>query len=288
MSPDHPARWERPVFVASMGRSGSTLLQRLLNVHPGITIWGEHGGFLRGLAEAYRLVGVVPSHREQLEAGYEFRSTVIGPLDEHDKFRPWVSPFPPDEMIERLRSFVIDTFTSGLTPDVRWGFKEIRYSGAEMRNLMGLFPAAHLVILARDVEGYAKSRFFAFGQTDFDLESDAGVQNAGAKIDTMIDGWMKRYTGFLDLAADHHDRTSIVAYSDLVTENDRALRLFTELGEVPPPETALAEVLNSKAGSSFRWNEAARQNSDRLDEVISRANYDRDRYDVLAAQLGLS
>jgi hypothetical protein len=288
MSTDHPARWERPVFVASMGRSGSTLLQRLLNVHAGLTIWGEHGGFLKGITEAYRLVGVEPSHRDQLEGGYEHRGTVIGVLDEHDKFRPWVSPFTPDAFVARLRAFVVDTFTEGLPNDVRWGFKEIRYSGSEMRRLMELFPDAHLVILARDVSGYAKSRFFAFGQTDFDLQSVEGVHVATGKIDTMIDGWMKRYTGLLDLAAEQPDRTSVVAYSDLVAGNDRTSRLFTELGEEPPSDEALARVLEAKAGSSFRWNEAARENQARLDEVISNANYDRARYDVLAAQLGLS
>ena len=288
MQPTTPSGWDRPVFVASMGRSGSTLLQRLLNVHPRLTIWGEHGGFLKGIAEAYRLVGVEPSHREQLEAGYEHRDTVIGVLDEHDKFRPWVSPFTPDALVARLRGLVVDAFTEGLHRDVRWGFKEIRYSGAEMRRLMELFPHAHLVILARDVPGYASSRFFAFGQKDFDLQSDEGVQVATGKIDTMIDGWMKRYTGLLDLANEQPGRTSLVAYSDLVADNDRTSRLFTELGEEPPSDAALAQVLVAKAGSSFRWNEAARENQARLDEVISNANYDRARYDVLAAQLGLS
>lgn len=281
-------RWERPIIVASMGRSGSTLLQRLLNVHPEVTIWGEHGGFLRGLVEAYKLVGVEPSHREQLEAGFEQRNTIIGPLDEHDKFRPWVSPFRPDDMVDRLREFVVDTFTEGLTPDIRWGFKEIRYSGAELRRLMELFPHAQLVILARDVPGYAKSRFFAFGQTDFDFDSEEGIATATGKVDAMIDGWMKRYTGLLDLAAEQPGRTSLVAYSDLVPGNDRTARLFTELGETPPTNDALAAVLDAKAGSSFRWNEAARVNSERLDDVINDANYDRARYDVLAARLGLS
>ncbi len=283
-----PPRWDRPVFVASMGRSGSTLLQRLLNVHPALTIWGEHGGFMRGVTEAYRLVSVEPSHREQLEGGFEHRDTVIGKLDEHDKFRPWVSPFHPDAFSERLRHFVVDTFTEGLTDDVRWGFKEIRYSGAEMRRLMELFPKAHLVILARDVPGYSKSRFFAFGQTDFDLESTDGVTAATAKIDAMIDGWMKRYTGLLDLASEEPNRTSVVAYSDLVSGNDRASRLFSELGETPPSDQELEEVLDAKAGSSFRWNEAARANSDLLDDVIANANYDRARYDMLAQRLGLT
>lgn len=288
MEADAIPRWNRPIFVASMGRSGSTLLQRLLNVHPQLTIWGEHGGFLKGIIEAQRLVSVVPSHREQLEAGYEQRDTVIGPLDERDKFRPWVSPFHPDGMEERLRSFIVDAFTEGLTPDVRWGFKEIRYTGAELGSLMELFPHAHLVILARDLPGYTKSRFFAFGQTDFDLESVDGIASAGKKVGNMIDGWMKRYEGLMALASQQRDRTSIVAYSDLVLGNVRTAQLFGELGEDAPGEAALADVFGAKAGSSYRWNEAARQNQDRLDEVIAMATYDRARYQELASQLGLS
>lgn len=283
-----PPRWDRPVFVASMGRSGSTLLQRLLNVHPALTIWGEHGGFLKGLTEAYRLVSVEPSHREQLIGGFEHRDTVIGSLDEHDKFRPWVSPFHPDSITERLKTFIVETFTEGLTPEVRWGFKEIRYSAAELRRLMELFPDAHLVILARDVQGYAKSRFFAFGQTNFDLESPDGIEDATSKLDAMIDGWMKRYTGLLDLQSEMAERTSVVAYSDLVSGNDRASRLFVELGETSPTTADLESVLDAKAGSSFRWNEAARANRERLDEVIAGANYDHARYDVLSKRLGLT
>lgn len=271
-----------------MGRSGSTLLQRLLNVHPDLTIWGEHGGFLKGLAESYRLASIEPSHREQLEGGFEHRHTVIGKLDEHDKFRPWVSPFHPDSIGERIHDFIIDTFTAGLTPEIRWGFKEIRYSAAELRRLMELFPQAHLVVLARDVSGYAKSRFFAFGQTNFDLQSADGVADATAKIDAMVDGWMKRYTGLLDLADEQRERTSLVAYSDLASGNDRISRVFDELGETRPAELELEQVLQAKAGSSFRWNEAARENRDRLDDVIANANYDRERYALLATRLGLS
>lgn len=243
---------------------------------------------MKGIVEAYRLVGIEPSHRTQLEAGFEHRGTVVGTLNETDKFRPWVSPFEPDDFVDSLRSFIVQTFTSGLTPDVRWGFKEIRYSGAEIRRMMELFPKAHLVILARDVPGYAKSRFFAFGQTDFDLVSSEGVASATEKIDTMIDGWMKRYSGLLAVASESPERTSLVAYSDLVSGNDRTSRLFLELGETAPDNDALEQVLGAKTGSSFRWNEAARENEERLDAVIAAASYDRTRYGTLAAQLGLS
>ena len=44
---------ENPVFIFSAGwRTGSTLLQRLLNSHPEILVWGENGAFLDGILEA--------------------------------------------------------------------------------------------------------------------------------------------------------------------------------------------------------------------------------------------
>lgn len=43
---------DQPVFVLSAGRSGSTLLQKLLNSSQELVIWGEHMGILRHLARA--------------------------------------------------------------------------------------------------------------------------------------------------------------------------------------------------------------------------------------------
>ena len=153
---------------------------------------------------------------------------------------------------------------------------------------MELFPESRLVILARDVSGYATSRFFAFGQTNFDLVSDEGIADAKKKLDNMIDGWMKRYSGLLSVRDQLPGRTSVVAYSDLVPGNDRATRLFEEIGETAPPIDAIERVLGAKAGSSFRHNSTARANRERLVDLVANADYDRAAYDKLASRLGLS
>jgi hypothetical protein len=287
MQPQILPRWNSPVFVASMGRSGSTLLQRVMNVHPDLTIWGEHGGFLKGLAEAHRLV-TQPDAQTNMASGYESRGTVVGPLAEHDTFKPWVLPFESADITAALRTLIVDAFTKGLTPNIRWGFKEVRYSGVEIRQLMELFPESRLVILARDVPGFATSRFFAFGQRNFDLVSEEGVVDANKKLVNMIDGWMKRYAGLLSVRDQLPERTSVVAYSDLVPGNDRAARLFEELGETAPTSEAIERVLSAKAGSSYRHNSAARENRERLVELVANADYDRASYDKLASRLGLS
>jgi hypothetical protein len=49
---DHP---KFPIFLLGTGRCGSTLLQKILNSVDNVMIYGEHGGFLRHIAEAYFL-----------------------------------------------------------------------------------------------------------------------------------------------------------------------------------------------------------------------------------------
>ena len=41
------------MFVFAVGRSGSTLLARLLNSMSGLTVWGEHGGVVQRLCGVY-------------------------------------------------------------------------------------------------------------------------------------------------------------------------------------------------------------------------------------------
>jgi len=270
-----------------MGRSGSTLLQRVLNVHPEVTIWGEHGGFLSGILKSYSIASE-PSAAKNLSEGYTYRDMVIGELSEKEIFKPWVSPFRPEDLEQSVRSMLIELFTAGLSPNIRWGFKEIRYTDAELRALMTMFPGAHLVVLARDIAGYAQSRFFAFGNTDFDLVSDDGRSQASKRLATMMQGWMKRYDGLLTLADEFPERSSVVAYSDLAPGSARPQRLFEELGERPANPDAIEMVLGAVSGSSYTHNSAARSNRAELATLIESASVDREKIALLSQRLGLS
>ncbi|NJO83266.1 MAG: formylglycine-generating enzyme family protein [Blastochloris sp.] len=53
-APNAAPAWDRPVFIITTGRSGSTLLLRYLNCAEGLVVWGEHAGVLRELGMAYR------------------------------------------------------------------------------------------------------------------------------------------------------------------------------------------------------------------------------------------
>lgn len=270
-----------------MGRSGSTLLQRLLNVHPDITIWGEHGAFLRGILQSYA-VTLDRNVHENLADGYEHRASVIGELSDKAVFKPWVSPFRTEDLAAGVRRLTTDLFTAQLPENVRWGFKEIRYRSEEIGPLMELYPESHVIVLARDIPGYAMSRFFAFGQTNFDLVSDEGRAKANVRLSNMCRGWIECYQGLVEVAQKYPSRSSYVAYSDLVAGSSRPQRLFEELGESQPSAEAVAAVLDAKTGSSFRFNSEARANRDVLGEIIAAADYDRDEAARLSTILGLS
>jgi len=287
MSTEIPSRWNRPIFIASMGRSGSTLLQRVINVHSEITIWGEHGGFLSGIFTSYELASE-PSAVQNLEDGYESRHNIIGELADKAVFKPWVSPFRPADLEHSVTAMVRDLFTRDLDPSIRWGFKEIRYTGEELTTLMSMFPQAHVVILARDLEGFCQSRFFAFGHTDFDFETNEGREAGKKRLGVMSGNWIRRYQGMLALRDQYPNRSSVISYSDLTVGSSRPTELFSELGETPPPVAATDAVLAEVSGSSFKFNSAARQSRETLLELMQEAPIDWDEYRRLTEGLGVS
>lgn len=183
---------------------------------------------------------------------------------------------------------VLGLFTDGLDPSIRWGFKEIRYSRAELATLMTMFPEAHMVILARDFRGFAQSRFFAFGNTSFDFDSDEGREAARKRLSKMSRSWIRRYRGLLAVAKQHSERASVIAYNDLVAGSPRPGELFHELGEEPPSASAIDDVLSAVAGSSFRFNNAARDNRETLVGLIDEAKINWAAHERLGTRLGCS
>lgn len=285
MAEDVPTRWNRPIFVASMGRSGSTLLQRVLNVHPEITIWGEHGGFLTGLLESYESIAS-PATAENVTDGYKSRGEVVGELANKAAFRPWVSPFTPTEVQVRLADLTRELFTNELDESIRWGFKEIRYSDRELNTLLAMFPEAHLVVLTRNFRGFAQSRFFAFGNTNFDFGSEEGREAVKIQLAKMSRRWIRRHRGLVKLRDENITRSSLIGYNDLAIGSSRPRDLFTELGEPPPSQEAIDSVLGAVSGSSFAHNSTARENRRILGELLDESRIDWEEIGTLSNQLG--
>lgn len=141
---------DRPIFVFAQHRGGGTLMLRLLNRHPDVVIWGEHGGFINQLADAdliTRYYGALLRPRPEADFVHYMASDEAA-LPDHI---PWVSPLTQDDVPTWCRTMIREVFTRRVRSDQRWGFKEIRYHRKLVAEFLArLFPGAQFILLTRD------------------------------------------------------------------------------------------------------------------------------------------
>ncbi len=147
----------KPVFVlASIWRSGSTLVQRLLSSDPAIIIWGEPYG------DAGIIPGLANSARALLRADWPHPMMI---LDEDankklydvirdEPYNIWMANlYPKPELLRNSFRGMLDQLfhapaqTLGRT---RFGLKEVRYDGSTALFLQWLYPDARFIFLHRN------------------------------------------------------------------------------------------------------------------------------------------
>jgi hypothetical protein len=150
-----------PVVVAGLGwRSGSTLVQRSLMTDPAILVWGEP------MDRAFyldRLVEPLLAVTEEWPADAHWLSHRSGV----DLARDWVATLSPDpgHLKAGYRAF-FDRWLAAPARDrgfARWGFKEVRCSGAHAVALKWLYPQCQLILTVRHpVTAYVSLRNSGF------------------------------------------------------------------------------------------------------------------------------
>jgi len=195
------------LFIVTYGRSGSTLLQSLLQTIPGAHIVGENYGALEGL---YRSATRVQRTREKWGR------------NAHPANHPWygASRLDPDRYEQRLVELFVEEVIQP-PPGTRWqGFKEIRYPklGEDFVPMLTFmrrtFPNAQFVFNTRDVAAVAKSAWW--GKTPREQ-----VEKVIARADAM----------FADYAAAHPDHAFLVRHEETVADPASLAPLFAHLGE---------------------------------------------------------
>jgi hypothetical protein len=137
-----------PVVVLSSGRSGSTLLQKLLNTHSGLVIWGEHGGILNHLMASRNMVSRLQWIPEDEPSGLWLLAE-DRPLNE-TRWTAWDGSFSKADYLVLLRGFVDSLFARDVPAGIRWGFKEIRYQSVGFMDFFStLYPGAQYLLLTR-------------------------------------------------------------------------------------------------------------------------------------------
>lgn len=211
------------IFIVTYGRSGSTLLQSMLQGIPGAHIVGENFGALYFLFSGFQRLA-----KAKRKWGGK----------EQPKNSPWYGADKLDPV--RFRDKMVNLFVEeAIQPpkNVRWyGFKEIRYGEGVMGDdfepfvsfLRRAFPNAYIVFNSRNGQDVSKSRWWKKSNPE-------DVQNMVRVMDAKFEDYTRKFP----------ERCFHARYEDTVADPACLKPLFDMLGEPFDPERA-QEVLNVK------------------------------------------
>lgn len=209
------------LFVVTYGRSGSTLLQSLLQTIPGAYLRGENGGALQGLFQS-----ATPLRRAHAEHGLETQ-----PAD-----HPWhgMAEIDVSAYERRLARVFLEEI---LRPpaEARWiGFKEVRYlqMGANLPQFLNfcrrVFHNPFFVFNSRNHADVCKSKWWA--------------EHPEEVIRPQLERADEIFTRF----STNHPRISHhVQYEEYVADPTRLKPLFEKLGE-PYDVDQVAQVMGKR------------------------------------------
>ena len=200
------------LFVVTYGRSGSTLMQSVLNSIPGYLIRGENRGALRHLYEFHH--AVQKERRRQRRQRKRQGLPPTGLTARHAFFG--IDVFPLRTSIAGIRRLALTTLLRP-EPDTRvTGFKEIRWAEEDVADyvewLQKVFPGARFVFNTRNLDSVSKSKWWAK-----DPGSKAYLQGVEARL--------------MELRDSLGEKAYHVHYDDYAADPSRLKGLFEWLGE---------------------------------------------------------
>lgn len=201
------AKYDR-LFIVTYGRSGSTLLQGLLNAISGYRILGENFDAMGPVEHLYRSL---PRFGVQLAPGRTEPRQATQPTEPFFGFEH----FNAASFAAGLRLFVDHVLSQGADPSLLRciGFKEVRYTPENVARkvdfLRALYPGCGIIYNIRDPQEVAES--------EFQREKDAA--------------WFGAFNTLLrDRAAADPD-ACLVRYEDVIRASGSLISLYDFLGE---------------------------------------------------------
>ncbi len=260
-----------PVFVLSTGRCGSTLLQRILNSYPDVTIWGEHSGFLRSTAEVYFSLLEDPGNDRFLFGN----GRSIAPLSPEqltaakasDQWQAWLNWFSPDDMTRLFRDHVCSFFRPPLLDEsATWGFKEVRYGRDDrvIEFLVRLFPDAVFVFLVRNGFDTVSSQLMAWESQGLLKSVRFERLIPQRRLFTYARKWAAKNRTFLEWHASGKIRSFVVRFEDLVGQSPVLEPMLQAIGKTWGNEQRQIVASNEGRGSAFADGTNVRRRSECL------------------------
>ncbi|WP_186376003.1 sulfotransferase family protein [Hyella patelloides] len=249
---------DKPIFIlASSWRSGSTLLQRLINSNEQTLIWGEpfanchliqnQADSLRSLTETYPQDKWFLSSRKNYEKKLDQQVT--------DNLYPDVS-----DLVEGYRNLIRTVYK---TPAInngykRWGLKEVRLTSKHGIYLQWLFPNAQFLLLHRNPYEAYKSIHHHLGK--WNLFSKWPTDQISNVFD-FAHHWHLLVQGYLEDA--QKLGAMVIPYERLYQDNqviaDISHYLNLELNQ---------NVVKQKIGSSYNKHQVPKSEIKKLQKIV--------------------
>jgi len=239
-----------PIFLFGSGRCGSTLVQRAINAHPDVVMYGEHEGFLGPVANSYRKLMKTPDVDRYIYSEDALPADLLhGPIKDAGQDICWVNNFTREDVYREHRALVLNLLARDLDLDkVHWGFKEIRYRKGQhlLWFLREMFPECCFVFLIRNPVDTIVSGLLAWGQPQ-ELMQDA--DQLTRVVNKRIGDWTSKYSYLLSHAEAHPEQSCVVRYEALITDPKLHMEEIFGLLDLACPALAL-EVFGHKVAST--------------------------------------
>ncbi|RLA70558.1 MAG: hypothetical protein DRG30_09145 [Epsilonproteobacteria bacterium] len=218
---------EKFIFIITYGRSGSTVLMKVLNTIDGAEIKGENANALFPLFQSYKYACAAKDHEDENSL-----------LVDH----PWygANEIDTERYARKLTKVFIEEILNPNEATRVLGFKEIRY--ADITNLEKLeefvkfirifFPNSYIIFNRRNLEDVLKSAIKAGWWKNLSNEK---ILDKHEKFDR----WMVKYSN------EHPDFTYIVSYDDYKDNSDAYREMFDFIDE-DRNEEKVKEVMSKK------------------------------------------
>ena len=210
----------RPIFILGAPRTGTTLLQRVLNSYDDVLLWGEHAGFLADVARAFYAAWDHPSLFRDVRPLAE----VLRGSQPRESWQAWMSWTSREDWLQSFRAFLDLLFVPGGLPGkAYWGFKEIRYMTAPGERtldfLHALYPDAIYLFIVRN----------AFNALASVKRIPEGAHHLRALKATCA-RWRNRYEAYHAWHRSGRIRSYWIVYEELIEGRGELLALLDALG----------------------------------------------------------
>lgn len=246
------------LFLIGSGRSGTTLIQRIVNTFPNTMIWGEHGGFLTKIADAYFFLKENASMHEfsydqkiDLSSKYDLSS-----YNDCRIWQAWINWFRPDDIDEMFRKIVENFFCPKEFEGLElWGFKEIRYSGRDkvIPFLTSIYPNAVFLFITRSSLNTLESQVTTFhkGNSKFlKLKRFFWLP----KIIGLAREWTLQNQSYLDYSKADPARYRLIRYEDVLDNLSILDSVLSDFGLSIGVEQEQVLSMSEGRGTNFNFN----------------------------------